>query len=191
MGRIVYVGLPSKLHGKHLMRILTNLKDFGVGRMFTRNRYQYKEPTFYIVKKVEPAMDPDVIWGKVHAQEYFRGIDKGVRIIESHLADFRMVPKEDEQKYLDGIIPDPPIKILPRERPIPPLLKILIQRDIESRGEKFDPNMKIPVHYSKRSTKSPLRRVAEPGEKPAFEIDMDKCPLMYDELKQDVEFDVK
>ncbi|XP_003741793.2 uncharacterized protein LOC100898025 [Galendromus occidentalis] len=189
MVRIQYIGHPSKLYGKHLMKILANLKDFGVGRMFVRGIYANEEvPTFYIVKKVKPAMDPDLIWGDVHAQTYFRGVDKGVSVIKSHLPDFRLVHKEDEEKYFAAVIKDPVITILPREMECSPLLKMLIKRDAESRGETFDPNTKLPCSYPAQEMDG--KRVAEPGEKPSFEFDKDSCPLEHEELRRGIKFDI-
>lgn len=55
---VKYVGKPSPWHGKALFEILVNLRDFGIGRMVVRSNFErYKEPTYYIIKKVEPQMD--------------------------------------------------------------------------------------------------------------------------------------
>lgn len=49
-----YIGKTTDFKGKTLWQILGNLKDFGVGRIIGRNRFQrYPEPCYFKVRKVE------------------------------------------------------------------------------------------------------------------------------------------
>lgn len=67
----VYVGHAHGFaKGKTLWEIIGNLKNFGVGRIFTRDIYKYPEPTYFKVVKVEPVQSPPVITYDVSIQEY-------------------------------------------------------------------------------------------------------------------------
>lgn len=60
---IKYIGKPSKHVGKTIFELLCNLKNFGIGRMVIRSHFlNYKEPSYYIIKRVEPQMDPVIIY---------------------------------------------------------------------------------------------------------------------------------
>jgi len=55
------VGRKTHFEGKRLFDILCRLKNFGVGRIVARHRFlqRYKEPTYFIITKVDPDMsDP-------------------------------------------------------------------------------------------------------------------------------------
>ena len=190
MPRIVYVGLPSKLHGKHLMKILANLKDFGVGRMFLRGAAtkRFSKPSFVVVSRVEPAMDPDTIWGNVYAHEYNQCIDRGVQIIRSEWPDYQLVAKEDEQMYFDMVIRNPPMKILPRELEPAPLLRMLLERDFKMRRAELPHDFKITRVAEKLDPR--FYRQAEPGEEPNFGVRPKDSPLTVEELKRGINFDI-
>lgn len=49
-----YIGRTTDFKGKTLWEILGNLKNFGIGRIIGRNRFQrYSEPCYIKVLKVE------------------------------------------------------------------------------------------------------------------------------------------
>lgn len=55
-----YIGRTTDFRGKSLWEILGNLKNFGVGRILVRSRYErYPEPTFIKVLKVETLPQPE------------------------------------------------------------------------------------------------------------------------------------
>lgn len=55
-----FIGRTTSFKGKTLWEILANLKNFGVGRLIVRNRFQrYEEPTYLKVLKVG-ALPPPV-----------------------------------------------------------------------------------------------------------------------------------
>ena len=54
----VYIGRRNFYIGKTLWEILGNLRDFGVGRMLVRSKFErYPEVTFYRILRTEPLMD--------------------------------------------------------------------------------------------------------------------------------------
>lgn len=57
-----YIGRTHDFKGKTVWEIIGNLKNFGVGRVISRNMLQrYKEPTYLKILKVEalPNVAPD------------------------------------------------------------------------------------------------------------------------------------
>lgn len=66
MGRTVYIGRKSAHLGKTAFQILMRLKNFGIGRMLTRHEFDaFPEPSFHVVKKVAPFMDPELKFGTI------------------------------------------------------------------------------------------------------------------------------
>ena len=56
--KIRYIGKSIDYRGKKIFDILTNLKDFGVGRVLTRGLEEvHPEKSSYKIVKVEPQMD--------------------------------------------------------------------------------------------------------------------------------------
>lgn len=54
----VYVGKRNFFIGKTLWEIVGNLKNFGVGRMLVRSKFErYPEVTYYRIVKAHPLMD--------------------------------------------------------------------------------------------------------------------------------------
>ena len=70
-----YFGYPAKYHGKPLFHILSNLKNFGVGRIITRSSYETEDkptvggPSFYRILWVQPLMDQESLLGSVIAEK--------------------------------------------------------------------------------------------------------------------------
>ena len=69
-----YFGQPAKFHGKPLFHILSNLKNFGVGRIITRSSYETEDkqtdaPSFYRILWVQPLMDKESLFGSVVAEK--------------------------------------------------------------------------------------------------------------------------
>ena len=58
---VKFIGKTTTFQGKRLFDILCRLKDFGVGRVVYRNRFneRYTEPSYYVITKVDVDMsDP-------------------------------------------------------------------------------------------------------------------------------------
>ena len=55
----VYIGRTHDLYGKSLWELLCNLKDFGVGRVIKRTKFnrRYPEASWYRVISAQPEMD--------------------------------------------------------------------------------------------------------------------------------------
>ena len=71
-----YFGYPAQFHGKPLFHILSNLKNFGVGRIITRSSYETEDkqvagPSFYRILWVQPLMDQESLLGSVVAEKVF------------------------------------------------------------------------------------------------------------------------
>lgn len=153
--RTIYIGRKNYFYGKTIWQILANLKNFGVGRMVTRNILsKYPEPSYHIIKAVEPRMDEGLLFGTVHCETVFRGKRlPGVRkFTDGYKPDFKLIPKDEEQEFLKGheVRPMGEVKeILPKYYSVPPLMKEFLVRYKTEKGEKVDPNedYKIPLVY--------------------------------------------
>lgn len=56
-----YIGRSTYFKGKSIWEIVGNLKNFGVGRILVRSRFesQYTEPSYIRIKKVEAKQNPE------------------------------------------------------------------------------------------------------------------------------------
>lgn len=168
MPRIKYIGYPSPYVGKHLMWLLGNLKDFGVGRIVTRTTFErYPEHSYYIIKKVIPYMDDANQYGEVWADTVFRGRRVGVIQLESpQVPDYKLVPKSEEAHLLSLPVSEPIPKVLPRYLKMPPLFRMIAERDLKAKGINAEP--KLRAVYSSDYTMN--YRIAEEGETPDTEL---------------------
>uniref|UniRef100_A0A915HN85 Uncharacterized protein n=1 Tax=Romanomermis culicivorax TaxID=13658 RepID=A0A915HN85_ROMCU len=148
MPLIRYIGNRDILaNGKGLLETLTQLKNFGVGRMVTKNEWQRRwpdQPSYCIVKKVECEMDRWLRFGKVYGDFVYRGKPMGV-IEFSHAldrADWRLIHKHDEENFRKCDKPFDGRKI-PKNLPLPPLLRHLYQKKHAVDG-KLD-EVKLPM----------------------------------------------
>ncbi|CAN8005188.1 unnamed protein product [Ixodes pacificus] len=167
MPRIKYIGYPSPHLGKHLLWILSNLKDFGVGRVVTRSMFErYPEPSYFVIKKVVPYMDDANKYGRVWADCIFRGrrLRGDGHVPSPHLPDYRLVPKSEEHRYLDHPVDESKPMVLPRYRRFPPLLRKMVIRDMKAKGLDTSAEPMLPAVYANPTSES--YRIAEEGEEP-------------------------
>jgi len=160
-----YIGRKTDFRGKTLWEIVGNLKNFGVGRIVARSMFErYPEPCFYKILKVEALPNEECRKVKVTVEKTFRGHTYPKPIVinsTSYKADYRLIPKDQENNYCK-VTEKAPIKIISREMEFPPLLKEFIQ---EETGIK---NPKMPVKF--KETRDKLCRLANENEKPTIEI---------------------
>jgi hypothetical protein len=71
----VYVGLEPIHHGRKLLKLLSNLKNFGRGRIVYRcNEQTHPEPSFYRILLAQPEMDEKFDLGRVVVERVHKGI---------------------------------------------------------------------------------------------------------------------
>ncbi|KAF0314265.1 hypothetical protein FJT64_015287 [Amphibalanus amphitrite] len=73
----VFIGRTHDLYGKSLWELLCNLKDFGVGRVVKRTKFnqRYPERSWYRIINVQPEMDEENRCGSVTVRRVFRGVE--------------------------------------------------------------------------------------------------------------------
>lgn len=139
-----YFGSPAIYHGKSLFHILCNLKEFGVGRVVTRSTFDSeKSPCFYRILFAQPLMDDKTLEGRVIAEKVHKGVRYTEPVDLSKLAaipDFRLVPRDLEDQVcqwqqLRDYSPEKDFVVKPKYYTIPPLMKILMEREMKKRGE--------------------------------------------------------
>ncbi|KAG1682579.1 hypothetical protein GQR58_010799 [Nymphon striatum] len=154
-----YIGKPALWHGKALFELLINLKDFGIGRMVVRSNFErYKEPTYFIIKKVAPKMDPDNKLGSAWVDMVFRGVQEIRNVWKT---DFKLIPKCEEEMYKINHVPDSEYlqkRILPQHIDVPPLMQRILMKENNSSVPKIP--MKINSTINNRA------KIAEDNEKP-------------------------
>jgi len=204
MPKVVYIGKKTSEVGKTAFEILANLKNFGVGRMVTRNSFnKYPEPSYHIIKSVEPRMDEELKFGTIYCETVFRGKRwPGIRRLDiTYKPDYRLIPKEDELNFLKGYtISDlgDKLTVLPKYYSVPPLMKLFLERHAREKGEKVDPtqDFRIPFVYldEKDLTKEKgelfwlTYRIANDGEEP--DLKFDGKYQFYDRYLEGLETDV-
>lgn len=139
MPRVIYIGRTSKHHGKRVYEILSNLKNFGIGRILasktTLDRYP-EALSYCVVKKVAPQMDDDLAFGRIWVEEVFRGKKfPQLRELETHHPDYKLIPRDEEAEFLKGY-ENPPVygedptdvQVLPKYFKVPPLMAEFLNR---------------------------------------------------------------
>ncbi|CAL8083518.1 unnamed protein product [Calicophoron daubneyi] len=137
MPKVQFVGRKS-LHffGKYMSEIARNLKNRGEGRVVVKETEaeKYKEPCFYVLKRVVPLLSDDSnvrcrAWG----QRIFRGRDLGVVLIDgTHEPDWRLLSSEQAELLIsssskqENVAPDIPVKCT---APMPPLLALHLRQN--------------------------------------------------------------
>ncbi|KAK2586801.1 hypothetical protein KPH14_011826 [Odynerus spinipes] len=191
---IKYIGRRTDFKGKTLWEILGNLKDFGVGRVVIRNRFQrYPEPCYMRILKVAALPQPmeENENRKVIAlvERTFRG-KTSIKPIQldgsTYKTDYILIPKDEEDKYMQPDV-ESETKILPRTMEFPPLLKKLIIQQKKAAALPVEEDLKLAISYNLSGFKR--YRIAEEGEKPTITFSMGLgtpvSPSLYANIKKE------
>uniref|UniRef100_A0A1I7T8G2 Metallophosphoesterase n=1 Tax=Caenorhabditis tropicalis TaxID=1561998 RepID=A0A1I7T8G2_9PELO len=124
--------------GKFLFEILSQLRNFGVGRLVTKNEWARKwpdSPSFVKILRAEPEMDRWLFEGKVYAEWVFRGKNLGIYEFSKDLnrSDWQLVHKHQEKSYTACSTPMQPL-VFPDSFPLPPLQVHLSQKSARKSG---------------------------------------------------------
>jgi len=155
-----YFGQPAKYHGKPLFHILANLKDFGRGRIVTRSVFeaepsQEQQPSFYRILWAQPLMDTSTVEGRVVAEKVRKGVKYTEPVDLGNLApvpDFRLVTRREEERFckwdsLRDFSTDVDYVTEPKYFTVPPLLQLLMERNMAERGETPGEESFLLPHY--------------------------------------------
>ncbi|XP_067001217.2 small ribosomal subunit protein mS34 [Anabrus simplex] len=170
---IKYIGRTTDFKGKTLWEIVGNLKNFGVGRIVVRSRFErYPEPSYLKICKVETLPNEDPRKVRVWAEKVFRG-RKYTNLVEvcsaSYKADYRLLHKDEEEAYCRfEPSTDKEERILPEAIQFPPLLKEVIMRDLRAKGQSVVEEPLLKVKY--KQGRQNIARKAADGEKPTVVI---------------------
>lgn len=111
-----------------LFSILSGMRMFGVGRLFTRKSWleDHPEPSYWEITKVKvdytaENMDHGKAWGVL---TYKGKPDSEVKEVDKVMYhDWRLIPKHMEQQFKDFVpLPPPPVRYVP----FPPLLRAMM-----------------------------------------------------------------
>lgn len=170
-----YFGAPAKYHGKPLFHILSNLKNFGRGRIISRAGFNDDKPSFYRILFAQPLMDNKSEEGRAIVEKVLNGVRYTEPVDLSQIAslpDFILVAKRDETSFckwdtLRDYSPEVDVVVEPEHYTMPPLLRLLMERDMVSRGETPTEDKFLLPHYK---TYIPKDRVElEPGKEEVFQ----------------------
>jgi len=155
-----YFGTPAKYHGKPLFHILSNLKNFGVGRIIARSSFEAEvthaeKPSFYRILWVQPLMDSGSEQGRVVAERVRNGVryTQPVQLQEiAPIPDFKLVSKSEEESYckwdkVRDYSAEIDVVTEPKYYTMPPLLKLLMERNLKERNEIPGEESFVLSHY--------------------------------------------
>lgn len=201
---IHYYGKKTNFVGKTLFEILANLRNFGINRMLIKQEELLQNPNqkcYYIVKKVEPVMDPELKEGAIYAERVFRGakVPKLVFVDdESWHSDWQLVPIHEEhlhrvegEKLLEHGHPST-YTVLPRWMEVPPLMDIFLRRHYAARKGvtvapvKLDTKLvNIGMHYEFewKNKDHMLHRMAEEDEESPLNLNKPLKSLLAGKFK--------
>jgi small subunit ribosomal protein S34 len=181
---IKYVGIPIEYKGKTLFEILSNLKNFGVGRILVRSRYErYPEPTYYRITRVEPQMDEYNRYGKAWSEQIFRGRNMGEQEVPSvYVSDWRLLHKHEEDAYCKRPFTPLPEVILPRYTNFPPLLSYMIKTQRAALGLPTDKTPQLEMDYILQP--QARGRLAKEGETPTGTVTEPENLYLYQSINK-------
>jgi len=151
-----YFGNPAKFHGKPLFHILSNLKNFGRGRIITRAGFKGDEkPSFYRVLFAQPLMDQKNEEGRAIVEKVRNGVKYTEPVDLSKIAplpDFMLVPKDEEDEFckwseLRDYSVDKDYVTEPKYYTMPPLLKLYMEREMNKRGQVLTDESFLLPHF--------------------------------------------
>ncbi|KRY01879.1 28S ribosomal protein S34, mitochondrial [Trichinella pseudospiralis] len=134
--------------GKFLFEILAQLRNFGVERMVTKGEWMRKwpnEPSYCVIRKVEPEMDRWLSRGKVWAEWIFRGKALGIYQFSKELnrCDWHLIHKHEEHLFYDC---KKSLEVkLPSHVSIPPLEYYLLQKSFDAKEIDKMPPPRVPL----------------------------------------------
>jgi hypothetical protein len=160
MSKIEYVGRKAFYIGKSLPQICLKLKKHGIGRMFLRGTLnRYPEVTYFVLTHFEADVSDEFMRrGNFRADYVFRGEQIGNIRVNGGKEDYQLVPKEEEQYFLEKTLAygqkwrKP--TIVPKFVDLPPLLKNMLQNEIKEKGlQNFnEDDLKLPYTVLKQKT---------------------------------------
>lgn len=151
-----YFGHPAKYHGKPLFHILSNLKNFGQGRIITRAGFKGDEkPSFYRVLFAQPLMDQKNEEGRVIVEKVRNGVKYTEPVDLSKIApiqDFILIPKDLEDSFckwseIRDYSTEKDVVTEPKYYTMPPLLKLYMEREMMKRGAENTEESFLLPHY--------------------------------------------
>lgn len=176
-----FFGAPAKYHGKPLFHILSNLKNFGKGRIITRAGFKDEKPSFYRVLFAQPLMDQKSKEGRAIVEKVRNGVRYTEPVDLSRIAplpDFILVHKHEEQQFckwseLRDYSPALDVVVEPKYYTQPPLLRMLMEREMKSRGGELTEDKFLLPHYKTFEIKD--REVLEEGREERFQETVTRC----------------
>lgn len=105
----------------------------------------------------------------------------------SYKADYRLIPKDEEAKYLGIKEVEKVEKIFPKRMPFPPLMREIILREAKAEGRELKEEPTVEIKY--RTGVYNQIKIAKEGETPnvEFAIDLGKpaSPTLYKGINLD------
>ncbi|VDD93914.1 unnamed protein product [Enterobius vermicularis] len=124
--------------GKFLWELLAQVRNFGVGRIVTKNEWLRKwpkQPSYIRIVKARPMMDRWLQKGTLWGNWTFRGRDLGLYEFSADLnrSDWRLIHKHEEEEFTKC---DKPMGFinLPSSFPLPPLQVYLSRKTAKAKG---------------------------------------------------------
>eukprot|EP00088_Acartia_fossae_P011130 TRINITY_DN15596_c0_g1_i1.p1 TRINITY_DN15596_c0_g1~~TRINITY_DN15596_c0_g1_i1.p1 ORF type:complete len:225 (+),score=51.59 TRINITY_DN15596_c0_g1_i1:137-811(+) len=187
-----YFGNPAKFHGKPLFHILSNLKNFGRGRIITRAGFKDEQPSFYRVLFAQPLMDTNSEEGRVIAEKVKNGVKYTEPVDLSKIAplpDFILIPRDEEEQFckwneIREYSADKDYVVEPKYFTMPPLLRIYMEREMKNRGAETNQDSYLLPHYKTFQVKDTDE--LEEGKFEKYQETITRCegtaPYRYDDL---------
>lgn len=179
-----YFGAPAKYHGKPLFHVLSNLKEFGKGRIISRAGFQDEKPSFYRVLFAQPLMDQKSEEGRVLVEKVRNGVRYTEPVDLSEIAalpDFVLIPKRQEEQFckwseIRDYSVEKDVVTEPKYFTVPPLLRLLMSREMKKRGEvgeEVSEDKLLLPHFKTFKVKD--REELEPGKVEKFQETVTRC----------------
>ncbi|XP_022108405.1 28S ribosomal protein S34, mitochondrial-like [Acanthaster planci] len=134
--------------GKNLINILTELPNYGIGRLVTRRRWTMlfpeNEPCYLKVTRVKidctrPELDQGQVWGELTYRGYKRE-DLEIQVGAWWKKEWELIRKADEEEFCKFTPKPEHFHVAPSHARMPPLLEAMVLKQRADKGIRVDPD---------------------------------------------------
>ncbi|XP_072043775.1 small ribosomal subunit protein mS34-like [Amphiura filiformis] len=148
--------------GKNLFDLLSQLPNFGVGRIVTRGKWLHQfpnEPCYYRITRVKvdctkPELNSGEAWGIPTMRGYSRPNNEA-QISSAWKREWKLIRKSEEDEFTAYTPKETDFHEVPTHCKVPPLLAEMMKRDQQAQGQEVRDDepilMKLKISQGFRS----------------------------------------
>ena len=151
---------------KKLIQLLSRLPHWGIGRIVTSFEWERSNPTFWRITRVHVDHETDnfeygLVWGVLTTDGRSRYYEESIVDANEHL--WRLIPKYEEDYYLNYKPQSKPIKEFPLYVTMPPLMSRIFKMQNSKEKKKVVNDEPMVRYVLERNPKQVIRQKLDDG----------------------------